>query len=130
MRTLVACAIFSVLICQAWSAFNCFDCTGGPDTNCGYILSRDMVDTCSTQCYEAYILYQNGALPLVQRRCWTKPKGTTATNFCQWFNSSQIAQNSNAKLITCSTCNSDRCNGNKNLVTRTTVKPIPGGCSK
>ncbi|CAH1110205.1 unnamed protein product [Psylliodes chrysocephalus] len=120
--------MLSLCLCPVFSQFNCFDCTGGPLTNCGSILSRDLTSSCRTQCYEAYIEYQNGALPLIQRRCWEKPRNSNASSYCEWFRSSQVPINTNARMISCRSCKTDRCNGNKSIGRRVVV-PAPSRCS-
>ncbi|XP_072379117.1 uncharacterized protein [Diabrotica undecimpunctata] len=110
--------VSTVCIIQGHAQFNCFSCLGGPYTGCARVASIDDVEMCSTQCYESYVEYQNGALKLIERRCWKPPQNTNHTNFCDWFRNSDILKNSNAKIKSCRVCKSDRCNGSKNLAPR------------
>ncbi|XP_028144154.1 uncharacterized protein LOC114337818 [Diabrotica virgifera virgifera] len=115
-RLLVYFLLVSTLcILQGHAQFNCYTCIGGATTGCALVLSNDEVERCSTQCTESYIEYQNGALKLVERRCWTPPQNTKYTNYCDWLRNSNITKTANAKIVNCRICKSDRCNGTKNL---------------
>ncbi|XP_060534003.1 uncharacterized protein LOC132706599 [Cylas formicarius] len=86
----------------------CFDCDGGPQSYCGQLLPPGMDVSCSqrsTQCYEAFIMYQNGALGIVERRCF-EPNGN-ATDFCASFKSKT------GRLLSCKSCTGDHCNGHQ-----------------
>ncbi|XP_050499521.1 uncharacterized protein LOC126880029 [Diabrotica virgifera virgifera] len=111
--------IILIIVCvnQGYAQFKCYSCLGGPETRCG---TGDLPKTiwCSTQCFESYTIYQNGALPLVERKCWVPPENNKYKTYCSWFINSNIPSNANAELISCRTCKNDKCNGSNNLVPR------------
>ncbi|KAJ8982611.1 hypothetical protein NQ317_005083 [Molorchus minor] len=87
----------------------CYDCQGGPMSKCGQVVAMGDVIPCTgknAQCYEAYIDYQKGAMPMVQRRCWTTPNNSNARDFCRWF-SNPVGELRSCKSCTTSYCNTD-----------------------
>uniref|UniRef100_A0A6P7GGF6 Uncharacterized protein LOC114337817 n=1 Tax=Diabrotica virgifera virgifera TaxID=50390 RepID=A0A6P7GGF6_DIAVI len=98
------------------SYINCQRCQGGPLTHCGQVIGRGVEEgfVCKTNlCYEAYIGYQNGAMPIVQRRCWQPNENETAPDYCTWFETSEQKKKTNAIMIACKHCTEDLCNLDK-----------------
>ncbi|KAJ8954177.1 hypothetical protein NQ318_005772 [Aromia moschata] len=92
---------------KGYAQLKCYSCEGGPLTGCAKVSQLGITEDCvgkNAQCYEAYIDYQNGVMPMIQRRCWTTSANSDATDFCKSFN------NPNGKLRECRTCKRDNCN--------------------
>ncbi|XP_008194948.2 uncharacterized protein LOC103313442 [Tribolium castaneum] len=90
----------------------CYSCQNGyeAETPCSDLLPIGMWERCdkpNSQCVQAIEWFQNGALRLAVRQCWT-PSANNTKNFCQSY------RNKQGKLKFCEVCTSDLCN-NKNL---------------
>nr|XP_023016276.1 uncharacterized protein LOC111505660 [Leptinotarsa decemlineata] len=114
-RSVVPDLLLVIFFCQkAFCSYDCYTCEGGPLSNCGTVAATGVTEVCyGSYCYEAFILYQNGAMPMVQRRCWQKPDNTNETNFCEWVKTSESIKNSHATVVDCNICSYRLCNTHK-----------------
>lgn len=55
--------------------------------------------------YYNYLIIKDGALKLVQRRCFTPPNNNTSLNFCNTPYSNPVG-----RILECHSCNTTKCN--------------------
>ncbi|KAJ3651088.1 hypothetical protein Zmor_017149 [Zophobas morio] len=107
MKFAALCSFFSVLP-YLGNTIVCYRCQTGYVTSevCSNLLAPGFVNECdgpNSQCFESIQWFNNGALRLAMRDCWTPPENTTG-GFCENYQSPE------GILKYCRNCTQDLCN--------------------